>query len=118
MGYTVLYGVDIAPDKVNGEAREGTLGCGDDPERTDYRQVVLLERLRKAVNTLNPAIPAAARDDAIKQVADLGIPVLLSANRHFHKLLVTGVPVQYQLGGETRGDFVRLIDWTDSTQNE
>jgi type I restriction enzyme R subunit len=102
--------VDIAPDKVNGEAREGTLGCGDDPERTDYRQVVLLERLRKAVNKLNPSIPAA--------VADLGIPVLLSANRHFHKLLVTGVPVQYQLGGETRGDFVRLIDWTDSTQNE
>jgi type I restriction enzyme R subunit len=105
VGYTVLYGVNIAPD-------------GDNPERTDYRQVVLLERLRKAVNKLNPAIPAAARDDAIKQVMDLGIPVLLSANRHFHKLLVTGVPVQYQLGGETRGDFVRLVDWVDPAQNE
>jgi type I restriction enzyme R subunit len=105
VGYTVLYGVDIAPD-------------GDSPERTDYRQVVLLERLRKAVNKLNPSIPAAARDDAIKQVMDLGIPVLLSANRHFHKLLVTGVPVQFQKDGETRGDFVRLVDWVDPAQNE
>ena len=42
---------------------------------------------------------------------DLGIPVLLSANRQFHKLLVGGVPVEYQKDGETRGDFVRLIDW-------
>ncbi len=105
VGYTVLHGPDIAPD-------------GDNPERTDYRQVLLLERLRKAVNKLNPSIPAAARDDAIKQVMDLGIPVLLSANRHFHKLLVTGVPVQYQLSGETRGDFVRLVDWVDPSRNE
>lgn len=105
VGYTVLYGVDIASD-------------GDNPERSDYRQVVLVERLRNAVNKLNPAIPAAARDDALKQVEDLGIPVLLSANRRFHQLLVTGVPVQYQKDGETRGDFVRLIDWAAPAQNE
>lgn len=105
VGYTVLYGVDIASD-------------GDNPERTDYRQVVLVERLRTAVNKLNPLIPAAAREDAIKQVIDLGIPVLLSANRRFHQLLVAGVPVQYQKDGETRGDFVRLLDWADTTQNE
>ena len=97
-GYTVLHGPDIAPD-------------GDNPERSDYRQVLLLERLRAAVDRLNPAIPAAAREDAIKQVLDLGIPVQLSANRRFHQLLVAGVPVQYQKDGETRGDFVRLIDW-------
>ena len=105
VGYTVLYGVDIAHD-------------GDKPERTDYRQVLLVERLRAAVNKLNPAIPTAARDDAIKQVLDLGIPVLLSANRRFHQLLVAGVPVQYQKDGETRGDFVRLIDWAEPAHNE
>jgi len=105
VGYATLYGPDIAPD-------------GDAPERTDYRQVVLRERLRLAINTLNPAIPAAARDDAFKQVLDLGIPVLLSANRRFHQLLVAGVPVQYQQDGETRGDFVRLIDWAEPARNE
>ena len=104
-GYTHLYGPDIAPD-------------GDNPERSDYQQVVLSFRLREAIYRLNPDIPTAAREDALKQVIDLGIPTLLSANRNFHRLLIAGVPVEYQLGGETRGDFVRLIDWADSAQNE
>ena len=43
---------------------------------------------------------------------------LLSANRAFHKLLVGGVPVQYQRDGDTRGDFVRLIDWAQPDRNE
>ena len=105
VGYSVLYGIDISPD-------------GDNSERTNYQEVVLLERLRAAVNKLNPNIPVAAREDAIKQVVDLGIPVLLSANRHFHRLLITGVPVQYQKDNETPGDFVRLVDWTTPSQNE
>ena len=98
VGYTQRYGPVIAFD-------------GASPERADYRQVVLPFRLREAINRLNPGIPLAARgEDAIKQVLDLGIPSLLSANRAFHKLLEGGVPVQYQKEGETRGDFVRLID--------
>jgi type I restriction enzyme, R subunit len=105
VGYTHRYGPDIAFD-------------GSSPERADYRQVVLPFRLREAVNRLNPSIPVAAREDAIKQATDLGIPSLLSANRAFHKILVGGVPVQYQKDGETRGDFVRLIDWAHPEKNE
>ena len=51
-------------------------------------------------------------------MVDLGTPVLLAANRQFHRLLVTGVPVQYQRDGETRGDFVRLVDWAAPARNE
>ena len=102
VGYTRVFGPDISPD-------------GRDQERDDYRQVLLLGRLRNAIARLNPGIPLAAREDALQQVKDLGIPVQLSANRHFHKLLVGGVPVQYQKDGETRGDFVRLIDWAESS---
>ena len=105
VGYSTLYGPDIAVD-------------GDAPQRSDYRQVVLVERLRAAVERLNPTIPAAAREDAIKQVVDLGTPVLLSANKRLHQLLVGGVPVQYQMGNETRGDFVRLVDWAEPVHNE
>lgn len=65
-------------------------------------------RLREAIHNLNPDIPTAAREDAFKQVLDLGIPARLSANRHFHRLLVGGVPIEYQKDGETRGDSVRL----------
>ena len=105
VGYTLLSGPEIAFD-------------GLMPERTNYVQTYLPNRVRDAVNRLNPSIPAVAREDAMKQVQDLGVPALLSANRHFHKLLVTGVPVQYQLDGETRGDFVRLVDWETPANNE
>jgi type I restriction enzyme R subunit len=105
VGYTPLFGPDISPD-------------GLEQERDDYRQVLLFERLRKAIARLNPDVPLAAREDALQQVRDLGIPVQLAANRHFHKLLVGGVPVQYQKDGETRGDFVRLIDWVTPANNE
>ncbi|MBN8464348.1 MAG: type I restriction endonuclease subunit R [Dechloromonas sp.] len=100
VGYTHLYGPELAPD-------------GEAPERSSYQQVLLENRLKSAVDRINPQIPAAARADAVRQVLDLGTPALLSANRHFHKLLVGGVPVGYQKDGETRGDFVRLIDWSE-----
>ncbi|MGE3320523.1 MAG: type I restriction endonuclease subunit R, partial [Candidatus Berkiella sp.] len=38
-------------------------------------------------------------------------PIQLVANRRFHGLLVNGVPVEYQKDGETRGDYVRLVDF-------
>jgi type I restriction enzyme R subunit len=56
-------------------------------------------RLRTAIARLNPQIPLAAREDALRQVLELGVPVQLSANRLFHRLLVGGVPVQYQKDG-------------------
>lgn len=105
VGYIHLYGPDIAHD-------------GESPERDHYRQVVLVERLRSAMAKLNPKVPLAAREDALKQVLELGLPVQLSANRLFHRLLVSGVPVQYQKDGETRGDFVRLIDWVEVKAND
>lgn len=105
LGYVHLYGPDIAHD-------------GDNPERASYRDVLLIMRLRTAIARLNPQIPLAAREDALRQVLELGVPVQLSANRLFHRLLVGGVPVQYQKDGETRGDFVRLIDCSDVRANE
>ncbi|UXY54873.1 type I restriction endonuclease subunit R [Pseudomonas tohonis] len=105
LGYTHLYGPDIAHDS-------------DTPERESYRDVLLTMRLRTAIARLNPQVPLTAREDALRQVLELGVPVQLSANRLFHRLLVSGVPVQYQKDGETRGDFVRLIDWADVRANQ
>ena len=58
VGYSHLYGPDLAPDGIS-------------PERSSYLQVVLEARLRAAVDRLNPAIPSAAREDAVRQVLDL-----------------------------------------------
>ncbi|MDD2608093.1 MAG: HsdR family type I site-specific deoxyribonuclease [Giesbergeria sp.] len=105
LGYTVHSGYDIAHD-------------GPNPQRANYREVVLAGRLRQAIARLNPGIPAPTREDALQRVLDLAIPALLSANRAFHKLLVAGVPVQYQKDDHTIGDFVRLVDWMDAARNE
>jgi type I restriction enzyme, R subunit len=105
VGYTHVYGPDIAPD-------------GSTPERSNYTQVVLVERLRQAIQRLNPNVPLVAREDALQQVLNLETPVLLSANRHFHRLLINGVPVEYQKDGETRGDFVYLVDFVNPAANE
>lgn len=105
VGYQHVCGYDIAPD-------------GSAPERSDYRKPLMEERLRNAIDRLNPAMAPAAREDAFKQVVDLGVPSLLAANRYFHSLLVNGVPVRYQKDGETRGDFVRLIDFAEPGNNE
>ncbi|WP_445427363.1 type I restriction endonuclease subunit R [Alishewanella sp. HL-SH05] len=104
VGYTPVNGYDIAPD-------------GPAAERADYVQPLLLQRLKTAIARLNPNIPLVARDDAIAQLKELGIPALLSANRRFHNLLINGIPVQYQKDGDTRGDFVKLIDWENSAGN-
>ncbi|WP_193090687.1 type I restriction endonuclease subunit R [Advenella sp. FME57] len=105
VGYSHRFGPDIAFD-------------GPNPQRSNYLQVILTQRLREAIARLNPDIPAVAQEDAIQLVLNLGTPVQLSANRIFHKLLIYGVPVQYQKDGTTRGDLVRLVDWNDSTNNE
>ncbi len=105
VGYTHVYGPDIAPD-------------GSAPERSNYTQVFLVERLRQAIHRLNPSVPLAAREDALQQVLNLETPVLLAANRHFHRLLINGVPVEYQKEGETRGDFVYLMDFANPAANQ
>ncbi len=105
IGYTHVYGPTIACD-------------GEASERSNYQDILLIERLRRAINQLNPEIPSVAREDALQQVSDLNTPILLSANRSLHHFLVNGVPVQYQKDGETRGDFVRLIDFETLSNNE
>ena len=55
LGYNILHGLDIAQDGIN-------------PQRKSYSEVVLVERLRVAVDRINPNIPEEAREEAIKKV--------------------------------------------------
>lgn len=105
LGYSYIYGPDIASD-------------GPYPERSNYHEILLTIRLRNAINRLNPTISLTAQDEALAQIQNLNTPVLLSANRRFHQFLINGVPVEYQINGETRGDFVRLIDFESPENNE
>ena len=104
-GYTYLYGPDIAPESATAE-------------RARYDEVVLVEHLRAAVRRINPLIPIAAQDEAIAQVLRIASPDVLANNEAFHRLLTEGVPVTVQVGGESRGDFVRLVDFDAVDTND
>ena len=82
VGWRRRYGPELAPD-------------GSTPERADYRQVLPVGCLRRAIAVLNPDVPHGAREDALKQVLDLGTPSLLAANRQFHRLLVKNLTVDW-----------------------
>jgi type I restriction enzyme R subunit len=104
-GYQYIYGPDIAPDS-------------DRPERESFKEVILLERLREAVGRINPCVPPDSREDAIKQVRRLSSPELIADNECFHRLLTEGIKVTLQKGGQSRGDLVWLIDFSNSDNND
>ncbi len=108
MGWEVGHGPDVSPPDAK---TPGT-------ERDTYREVALRHRLRDAIRRLNPHIPAGAQDEACRMVLNPNIPGQVQANRQMHRWLVEGVPVQYQKDGETRGDRVKLVDWTDTARND
>jgi len=105
LGYMVKNGFIIAPDT-------------PDAMRSDFRQVVLINRLREKLTELNPLIPDAAIDDAITQITRPNFPSLIHNNREFHRQLREGVKVVYQEDGETKADFVRLLDFDNVYSNE
>ncbi|GAL00508.1 type I restriction-modification system restriction subunit R [Nonlabens ulvanivorans] len=105
LGYEYVYGPQIAPD-------------GEAPERDSYANVVLENRLRNAITRLNPLIPNEAQQDAFNQVMRIASPELLANNEAFHKLLTEGVTVEYQKDGQSRGDKVWLVDFSNYDSNE
>ncbi|MBO7490383.1 MAG: type I restriction endonuclease subunit R [Bacteroidales bacterium] len=104
-GYEYLYGPDIAPD-------------GQSPMRTSLGEVVLREKLEAAVRRLNPSLPAAVLDEAVKTVLRIGSTDLLADNEQFHDLLTQGVTVSVHEEGEERGKKVWLVDFDDPWNND
>ena len=106
IGWTVTHGREIAPD---------TAGA----ERADYGQVVLERRLRDALAELNPELPGAALDDALRKLTRPTGSTLEARNRTFHRLLVDGVTVEYPLAdGAMRGVQARVVDFENPNAND
>jgi type I restriction enzyme R subunit len=104
MGYTYILGTDISPD-------------GEHPER-QYNEVVLVTRLRDAIDKLNPSITQDAKEDALKKVLRADSPVALINNENFHKYLTEGIDVEVRTPEGIRGEKVYLMDFNVPEQNE
>ncbi len=106
LGWSVVHGPDIAPD---------TPGA----ERADYGEVVLERRLRDALARLNPGLPAAAREDALRRLIRPEGATLAARNRAFHRMATDGVTVEYRdAGGAIRGAQARAIDFDRPARND
>jgi len=87
-------------------------------ERANLGEVVLKERLKNAIDMLNPSIPEEAKDQALRQVLNLPSQNLIDNNEAFHRMLTEGIEVEFIVDGNIRGDKVWLIDWQDVLNNE
>lgn len=86
-GYSILHGPDLAPGM-------------PEAERDDYRQVFLLERLRKSLTRINPDVPEVGIQEAIRKITVTESPDLIVNNRSFHRLLTDGVDVEVPANNE------------------
>lgn len=106
LGYDIAHGPNLAP---------GEPGA----ERETYGDVLLVERLRAAIERLNPFIPSEAKEEALRKVLLVEGPNLVAANQRFHKMLRDGVEVEYaRADGTTAGDSVRLVDFKNKDNND
>jgi type I restriction enzyme R subunit len=98
-----------------------SVSIGSDPRdaglfgRETKGEVVLVTRLRTALERLNPELPSEAITAAMdKLTRDRSAMLLEQANREVYQLLKEGVPVSVpdlQQGGQ-RKERVRVIDWS------
>ncbi|MGC8638140.1 MAG: type I restriction endonuclease subunit R [Athalassotoga sp.] len=106
LGYERIYGPDISKD-------------GKNPERTNYTDVVLIDRFRSAIEMLNPQISPGGIDLAVRKVVAQDSPDLVESNRNFHRYLTNGVDVQYQRkDGKIVWGKVWLFDFENPENNE
>lgn len=87
-------------------------------ERPDLGEVVLKNRLKRAVDALNPTISEEARSQALRQVLNLPSQNLMDNNEAFHRMLTEGIEVEVMGADGIKGDKVRLIDFDNVENNE
>lgn len=105
VGFSYIYGPIIAPD-------------GEAPERSRFDDVLLLGRLKNAIEKINHSLPQEAKDQALRQVLNLPSQNIIDNNESFHRMLTEGIEVEYMGEQGIKGDKIWLIDYENITNNE
>lgn len=104
MGYETAFGPEISVD-------------GTYPERQDYQDVLLRNRLWDALCEINPDLPQEALEEAFRKVLIFNSPSLIENNRHFHTMLTEGIDVTFQKNGDSKTEKAFLIDFEHPERN-
>jgi len=106
LDYSVAFGPEIAPGE-------------PDAERASYGQTILEGRLKAALAKLNKDLPDDALEEAFRKVVRLSEGSLELTNRHAHRILVDGLPIEFQRqDGSIAGAQVRLLDYETPDNND
>ncbi|MGH4120513.1 type I restriction endonuclease subunit R [Clostridium sp.] len=106
LGYEVVFAPDIAPE-------------GEYPERGDYSDVILSERLRDALSRINPKMPSDAIEEAFRQIIIPLSPSLLMNNKAFQKMVTDGIDVQVkQKDSSYKTEKIYVFDFEKPLNNE
>jgi type I restriction enzyme R subunit len=106
LGYEIVFAPDIAPE-------------GEYPEREDYSDVVLAERLRDALIRINPRIPSDAIEEAFRKITIPQSPSLLMNNKAFQHMITDGIDVQVkQKDASYKTEKVYVFDYEKPLNNE
>ncbi len=97
LGYTYLYGPDVA---------------------RDYHSPLYEDILLPCLRRVNPALPLEALTEAVYKLQNFESGTLLQKNMVFMDYLQNGVPVKYFADGEERSALVYLIDYQDPANND
>lgn len=81
-------------------------------ERQNFSNVVLVDRLKTAIEKLNPTLPQTCKDQALRKVLSIPSQNVLENNELFHKMLIEGIQTEYVQDGVTRGAIVKILDFS------
>ncbi len=106
IGWAHAFGPEIAPN-------------GSRPERSSFKDVVLVERLEEALERLNPAITGDVVRRVSQRIQSPGEADPFWANRLIHSWLTEGIPETVRDSkGEETSVLVRLFDAENADNND
>ncbi len=106
LGYNILPANDISPN-------------GTYPERKNFNDVLLSDRLQLALERINPKLPPDAIIDALHQISIPQSPSLIKNNQTFHKMLTDGIDVSIrQDNGSFKTEKVKIFDFQNPQNND
>lgn len=110
LGWTYIPGALLTPD--------APTQYGQKAERAYYRDVVLANRLERAIQRLNPWL---SEENLRKVLRDITHPIhagLMEYNQAFWQMLVNYVSVEQDLGRGRKGQTVKIIDFDTPDNND
>jgi type I restriction enzyme, R subunit len=87
-------------------------------ERESLKEVILTERLARALKKLNPWLSAENVHKAVRAISSVSAASLIEASEKLHITLTHGISLDQDVGSGKKGQTVQFIDFEHPERNE